>query len=274
MSDDFSKPPQGNTPTPDKQLEGAAPSLSTKTPEIHQLWGTMATVLMAAILYIVPTVIVIVVLQSLLIGRGYSVDQVTKYFETTTGQFVFMALTAVLSLFVLFILMRITGENKRTIALTRPRVDALVQLGKAVVVYYVLLIITGFIIQEFTPIDTNQQQDIGFTDTSGTQLILVFISLVILPPITEELMFRGFLYSRFRKYFSIIGAAIIISLLFSVAHLQLGNGEAPLWTAAIDTFLLSLILVWLREKTGSIIPGIGLHAIKNGFAFSVLFILS
>lgn len=235
--------------------------------------GTVTTVLMAGLLYVVPTIITIVLLQSWLAGNGYSITEITDYFDTTFGQFVFMLSMGVISVVVLALLMRITHESRASIALTRPRANALAQFGKAVLVYYSLLFAAGIIIQEFTSIDTNQEQDIGFTDVPEGQLWFVFVSLVIVPPITEELIFRGFLYTRFRKYYSVVTSAIVISILFSVAHLQLGNGDAPLWTAAIDTFMLSLILLWLREKTGSIIPGIGLHALKNGLAFTVLFLL-
>jgi membrane protease YdiL (CAAX protease family) len=46
-----------------------------------------------------------------------------------------------------------------------------------------------------------------------------------------------------------------------------------LYIAAIDTFTLSLILVYLREKTGGLWSSMGLHAIKNGIAFVSLFIV-
>jgi membrane protease YdiL (CAAX protease family) len=62
-------------------------------------------------------------------------------------------------------------------------------------------------------------------------------------------------------------------LLFAAAHLQWGSGAPLLWVAAIDTFVLSMVLSTLREKTGSLWSAIGLHAIKNGVAFTLLFVL-
>jgi membrane protease YdiL (CAAX protease family) len=59
--------------------------------------------------------------------------------------------------------------------------------------------------------------------------------------------------------------------LFGVAHLQFGSGAPLLWVAALDTFTLSIVLCYLREKTGSVWAGVFLHAIKNAIAFVALF---
>jgi membrane protease YdiL (CAAX protease family) len=61
---------------------------------------------------------------------------------------------------------------------------------------------------------------------------------------------------------------------FGLPHLAQGGDAGPLWIAFIDTFILSMVLVWLREQTGNLWAGIVLHAIKNGIAFVSLFILS
>ena len=120
----------------------------------------------------------------------------------------------------------------------------------------------------------NQKQDLGFsTATTGLPLGLIFISLVILPPLVEEALFRGFLYGGLRGKLKPISAALITSALFALPH-TFGNdaGASLLWVASVDTFLLSLILVYLREKTGSLWPGIFLHMLKNGLAFASLFL--
>jgi membrane protease YdiL (CAAX protease family) len=104
------------------------------------------------------------------------------------------------------------------------------------------------------------------------QLTLTFISLVILPPLVEETLMRGYLYGSLRKNMSKIGAALVTSIIFASAHLEFGSGAPLLWIAALDTFVLSLFLVYLREKTGSLWAGMLVHALKNGIAFASLFI--
>ena len=86
-------------------------------------------------------------------------------------------------------------------------------------------------------------------------------------------MARGLLYSSLKKAMPIAGAAVITSLIFAAAHLPEGGAAGPLYVAAIDTFILSLVLVYLREKTGSLWSSITLHSFKNGVAFVLLFVL-
>ncbi|MDB5181724.1 MAG: hypothetical protein JWP13_487 [Candidatus Saccharibacteria bacterium] len=127
--------------------------------------------------------------------------------------------------------------------------------------------------QLFPSINVEQEQQLGF-DTSQTQvgLILTFVSLVVLPPIVEELVMRGFLFTSLLKRFRFLGAAILTSIVFAAAHLQFGSGAPLLWVAALDTFILSIILCIMRYKTGSLWPGIFLHALKNLVAFLSIFI--
>ncbi|MGF7228964.1 MAG: CPBP family intramembrane glutamic endopeptidase [Candidatus Saccharibacteria bacterium] len=137
-------------------------------------------------------------------------------------------------------------------------------------VYGVILTVSN----QFVHINASQQQDIGFqTATGTTNLIFTFVSLAILPPIAEELMFRGFLYGGLRKHMNIVIATLVTSVLFALPHSAESTNGSVLWIAAIDTFSLSLVLCFLREKTGAVYSGMGLHAIKNSIAFVSLFIL-
>src|SRR3989344_1552365 len=101
----------------------------------------------------------------------------------------------------------------------------------------------------------------------GVDRLLAFVGLVILPPLAEEILIRGYLYSGLRRSLAFAPAALFTSLLFGLAHLELGAAAAPLWIAAINTFVLSLVLVYLREKAGSLWPPIMVHSLNNLVAF-------
>ena len=117
----------------------------------------------------------------------------------------------------------------------------------------------------FSGYDGNQVQDIGFSTVSSQgNMILAFITLVIVAPVAEEIVFRGYLYGKVKKYIGTIGATLLVSACFGLVHLQ------P--NLIVDTFALGVILCVLRELTGSIWAGVILHMIKNGIAFYVLFI--
>ena len=124
-------------------------------------------------------------------------------------------------------------------------------------------------------LDVFQQQQLEFDNNTvqGARLLVVFITLVIIPPITEEIVFRGFLYNSLKKVTMKRVAVVITSILFAAAHLEF-FGENPLnFIAAIDTFVLSLFLIWVYEKTENLWAPIMLHALKNAIAFVVLFLI-
>lgn len=124
----------------------------------------------------------------------------------------------------------------------------------------ILYIITSL----FPAFPAEEAQDVGFRAISRQhEYMLAFVTLVILAPIAEEVIFRGYLYGKLRKRVPIYAAALVTSLLFALAHGQ--------WNLAVDTFVLGLFLIGLREITGSIWAGILLHMIKNAIAFYLVF---
>lgn len=139
----------------------------------------------------------------------------------------------------------------------------------AIVSFFIYLIISAsltFLASEFLPwFDAGQIQQTGFNHISQRfEYILAFFALVVIAPIAEEILFRGYMYGRLKKYSPTILAALVTSVLFGAFH--------GTWNVAIDTFALSLVLCGLRSLTGSVWSSIILHIIKNSLAFFFLFI--
>lgn len=114
-------------------------------------------------------------------------------------------------------------------------------------------------------IDYAQKQNTGFSQLSSQpEYLLAFISLVIIAPLAEEILFRGYLFGKLRKHVSLWASILITSLLFALVHFQ--------WNVSVDVFALSIVLCLLRVVSGSLWPSILLHMLKNGIAFYFLFI--
>ncbi len=173
-------------------------------------------------------------------------------------------------------LMKLFHWQWSMIGLSKPKVRHILYGIIAAVPYYILYIIVVIIISALIPaIKVNQTQQIGYNSVHGfIPLLLAFVGLVVVPPLAEEIATRGFLYTGLRKWLPKVASAFIVSALFGAAHLAEGGSAGPLWIGAIDTFILSLVLVYLRVKTGNLWAGITLHAIKNGIAFISLFIVA
>ncbi len=121
------------------------------------------------------------------------------------------------------------------------------------------------IIQIFVPqpdylIDLNQT----LQPDSTLGFILLFLAIVIIAPIGEEVLFRGFFQQFLEKYWKDITKAILVtSLFFAIIHMN------TYWL--IQIYILGVFLGYLSWKTNSIIPSIILHSINNGTAMILSF---
>lgn len=208
--------------------------------------------------------------------KGWSSEQAVSWFQDSVfGQFWLILFIEIMSVGLLYLFLRRRKSSLSTIGLKGK--PALKDLGYVIIgygAYFFFYIIAITLVKHLIPsIDLDQQQEIGFKNAHHLQLLPVFASLVILPPIAEELLMRGFLYSGFKNAMPKIWAIVATSALFAVAHLQAGSGAPLLWVAAVDTFVLSVVLIQLKEKSGGRLwAPMGLHALKNLVAFMSLFV--
>jgi len=134
------------------------------------------------------------------------------------------------------------------------------------VVYLVASVVLLAVISAMIPgFDIDQVQQNGFENiTERYEYFLAFVSLVVIAPLAEEILFRGYFYGKIRSKVPAWVAVAVVSVVFAAAHGQ--------WNVAVDVFALSVVLCILREMTGSIWSGLLLHMLKNGVAFYFLFI--
>lgn len=135
------------------------------------------------------------------------------------------------------------------------------------IVYIVLAQLMLSIIVALVPtFNVTEAQDVGFTVVFGWERMLAFVVLVIVAPVVEELLFRGFLYGRLRKVHAPVWLSVLlVSAVFGFVHGQ--------WNLAIDVFILGVVAALLREKTGTIWPGVVIHMMKNAVAFYLVFVM-
>ncbi len=90
----------------------------------------------------------------------------------------------------------------------------------------------------------------------------VLLVVAVLPAVLEELFFRGYLFGALLSALR-PGAAILVSaLLFALFHLILAGTLVV--ERFVPSFLLGLVLGWTCWQTGSVWPGVLLHALHNG----------
>jgi membrane protease YdiL (CAAX protease family) len=101
-------------------------------------------------------------------------------------------------------------------------------------------------------------------DESTFGLISAGFMVVMVAPVAEEVFVRGFFYGALRSRYSVLVAALIDGALFGVIHWDFtGEGLEILPPLALLGFIFCLVY----EKTGSLFPVIGLHALNNAIAY-------
>ena len=233
-------------------------------------WKPVPAIIIVISLFLVAQVVGSVLVELLLPTNSTW----ARHLSENARQFWYVALAELLTLAGLWGVLKSKGQGWQFIGLVRPkwRDPMYALIGYAV--YFVVYILIVSVVSQLVPsLNISQKQDLGFSGTNGVGILLIFIPLVILAPLTEEALVRGFLFKNLRLAMSFGWSTVIASILFGMAHL--GGGEAgagALWIAALDTFSLSLVLCFLRERTGRLWASIGLHALKNAVAFSFLFL--
>ncbi|MBW3568865.1 CPBP family intramembrane metalloprotease [Candidatus Parcubacteria bacterium] len=246
-----------------------------KRPQKLTEFGPISAILITIAVYFGSQIIAAVGLGLYAAAKGLNQSQTVALLSgSTIAQFFYFLSVGIFTILLLRLFLNLRGVKWSDIGLKKTSLKNLLLAIPVFGVYFVSLIIVVAVISSFVPaINVEQDQQIGFDQAAGQiALAMVFISLVIVPSVSEEILIRGFLYGGLVKKLGKVSAALLASAIFGFAHLQLGSGNHPLWIVAIDTFVLSMFLIWLREKTGNIYAGMLVHAAKNSIAFVSIFI--
>ncbi|HSX32336.1 MAG TPA: type II CAAX endopeptidase family protein [Candidatus Saccharimonadales bacterium] len=239
-------------------------------------WSPARGIIAAIVALLVGQILAGLLVLGILTAFGMSSSASEAWSETTTGQFVLVVIAEALTLLILWQVLKKRRPSWASLGFLRN--PQLGDVGRAIVaclVYFGMLIVAASLAKIVFGVDTGQEQDIGFKQVvTSSEYIMAFVSLVILPPIVEEILFRGVIFGGLRKRVSFTKAMLVTSLLFALPHALQGSGGSLLLIGAIDTFILSMALCYLREKTGNLWSSIVLHMIKNGVAYIALFVLA
>ena len=110
--------------------------------------------------------------------------------------------------------------------------------------------------------------DAGIVELLNNGRLEMLIFTVLLAPITEELIFRGLIFSSIYPHSRFWAYAVSICL-FSLVHVLGYIGKYPIATLAVcflEYLPASFGLAWALEFSGTIWANIGVHMLANTFA--------
>ncbi len=151
-----------------------------------------------------------------------------------------------------FSLRRAAGRSPALWGLRRPRRGFVWSIPLALGAVYALTFVHDLVVQP------EQQPIIREFPRTGAGLALFILVAVVMAPVFEEIVFRGFLFRGFANSWGWWWGALVSSTIFGLAHLHL------------DVFVplagLGFALAWIYRRTGSLWPCIVLHALFNTVA--------
>lgn len=103
----------------------------------------------------------------------------------------------------------------------------------------------------------------AFQESDGFMFrFLVVLAAVVVAPLAEEVLFRGFVYGVLKRYTDAPFAALSSSLMFAIIHLHVGS-LLPLW-------VLALLFCLAYEVSGCLLAPMLLHVIFNGTSIALM----
>jgi membrane protease YdiL (CAAX protease family) len=96
--------------------------------------------------------------------------------------------------------------------------------------------------------------------------VLFFLLAVVFAPITEEIVFRGWIYTSLKPRLGVVPGILVVSAVFAFLHYE----SSHLYALAV--FPVGLALAYVRERGGSLKASISFHAVFNGFAFALAYL--
>lgn len=223
-------------------------------PPILYIMITMCIEVITGIVLIIKRIGSINVDVSSLIASYDFIDEFTKDIDKYSNVIVF--LSAVIGIVVFGYIYYKDSEVEKKITVSK-------QLSYEKAKEILILIIFGFFISKglsdfvsLLQIDNivGDYDEISNSLLQG-ELFFQIISVGIVVPIVEELIYRGLVYDRIRKNINVRYAIVVTSLLFGIFHFNLLQG--------LYAFLLSLFLAYSVYFYSSLLPAIIIHSVAN-----------
>lgn len=170
------------------------------------------------------------------------------------------SLSAMVTLFVIFaiiwLLIKINKANFGEFMAIRPF------RWRYLFIFSILLFLLNLIIDGVTTwLDREPMQFMDALILTANPLWLLILAVIVIVPIYEELIFRGFMWSGLvGTKLGVWGTAILTSVVFAVIHVQYG------WVELLGIFALAMLFSYARLLSGSLLLPIILHIFNNGLA--------
>ena len=138
-------------------------------------------------------------------------------------------------------------------------------IGLGALAWVIYLICALALAPLLSPEQEDVTKEIGGDSGSTLAMVAAGFLIIVVAPVSEEVFFRGFMFTGLRRSMPVSVAAVISAAVWGSLHLSGGNVGV-----AIQLAVFGVILALLYERSGSLWATIFAHGLNNTIAFLYL----
>jgi len=219
-----------------------------------QPWGRLATLGLGVIALAAGEIVALAVLT---LAYGGGVEHLPDLGKDGTAISLFIMISAPVQVALLVLFAARTGGGAlEYLGLVLPRRgEVLVGIGAVVALLVIADALTWLLGRAIVP---NFQNDLYSSASAAGSLPLLWLAVVVVTPIGEETLFRGFLFRGWlREPRDVWPVIIVTALIWAMLHVQYD------WYVMSQEFAIGVLFGWLRWASGSTILTMLLHGVVN-----------
>ena len=234
-------------------------------PDVYQ-WRDVVSL---AGLFVISQLVLVIYAQGQVNGPGAAEAKPPTEFELTFIEMVWagLGMFALMSIYIVAVSFGRRGgvEALGLRARTPARVfggRSLSAIGRYLTVLPAFYLTTLLLVFAYTLLGQElpvQEVAVDIQEHLDKRFLLIVLFAVVLQPLFEEILFRGFLLELLGARFGMKAGVVISSVVFGVLH---GSAVVPI-TA------LAFALAWIKLRTGSLWSVFLVHAIHNGAQITI-----
>jgi uncharacterized protein len=242
------------------------PTSNVPCPQKHRLWTLLVTFLTATVIYLVTSVLSVVLMTVIYMASSNSsslpeVEELLTAFSSHPSALWVLVMPGQLAILVVTVCATLFSPEKFTqrLAIHRPSwplwITVAAVFASPFISFLWVIPLSAFVqnsehLESMANLFRNAGQGIG--------IIGLFLCVAVLPALSEEWLFRGYIQSRLLKRWHPFWAIAVSSLLFAGFHMD------PVHVIAV--LPLGLWLGTITYYSGSIIPAMLAHAYNNALS--------
>lgn len=191
-----------------------------------------------------------------------------------SGLLIFMRLGSAVVLGFALLYFR-TGKTPRDAGVSRNQQPLPDLLRQGMVVGFLSSFIIGllFLVHSFIPLGEGLASWWTYDQQAIDSVFIVSLlgTSILVPPLTEEILTRGYNRVRLVESFGPMSGVILTGLIFGLSHSRYIQADGMMLLFLSQLLFSSVIWTYIAQKSGSIIPPMVAHALSNGIGSAILF---